>query len=334
MKPFKFLPNRVQRLYTGGSGIDRLRGTPEPRDGRYPEDWIASCTEARNGGGISRLEYEGKVHSFPEFLHEHAAEILGPAHLARYGENPALLTKLLDSAVQLPLQVHPTKEQAQAIFHVPYGKTEAWIVLATREDSYLLVGFNKLLDQEVFIRESIEGVYRESVAMLHKVPVKPGDVVMIHGGLPHAIGPGVTMVEVMEPSDLVIVPEVDCCGEMLSIERRFAGVGAEVAMGLFNYTPRSYAELLKEVMLTPEELGNGLKRLIPLEKANGCFEAYELELRGETIVEFPRRGFKIGIVVEGEAEGFRKGDGFLIPWAVEKVKLSGNARIVFTLPPE
>ena len=41
----KFLPNRVRRLYLGGSGIDRMRGESVPADGYYPEDWIASCIE-------------------------------------------------------------------------------------------------------------------------------------------------------------------------------------------------------------------------------------------------------------------------------------------------
>ena len=89
LKPFKFLPNRVLRLYTGGSGIDRLCGNPEPADTRFPENWIASCIEGNGrayhspGHGIGKIEYDGAVHSFPEFLHVHAEEILGPAHLDR-----------------------------------------------------------------------------------------------------------------------------------------------------------------------------------------------------------------------------------------------------------
>ena len=59
--------------------------------------------------------------------------------------------------------------------------------------------------------------------MLNRIAVRPGDVIVIRGGLPHAIGPGVTMVEVMEPSDLVIVPEIDCCGVRLTEKQRFAG---------------------------------------------------------------------------------------------------------------
>ena len=85
LKPFKFLPNRVLRLYLGGSGIDALCGNPSPEDSRFPENWIASCIEGNGrayhspGHGISKVEYDGAVHGFPEFLHAHAEEILGPA---------------------------------------------------------------------------------------------------------------------------------------------------------------------------------------------------------------------------------------------------------------
>jgi mannose-6-phosphate isomerase len=34
-----------------------------------------------------------------------------------------------------------------------------------------------------------------------KLAVKPGDVYVVPGGLPHAIGNGVLMVEIMEPTD-------------------------------------------------------------------------------------------------------------------------------------
>ena len=37
-----------------------------------------------------------------------------------------------------------------------------------------------------------------------KIPVQVGEVWYIPGGMPHAIGEGITMLEMMEPSDLVV----------------------------------------------------------------------------------------------------------------------------------
>ena len=56
-----FAPNRVLRLYLGGSGIDRLCGVEPAEDSRYPENWIASCIEGNGrayhspGHGISKI---------------------------------------------------------------------------------------------------------------------------------------------------------------------------------------------------------------------------------------------------------------------------------------
>ncbi len=350
LKPFKFLPNRVLRLYLGGSGIDTLWGNPAAEDTRFPENWIASCIEGNGrayhspGHGISKVEYDGAEQRFPEFLHAHAEEILGPAHLAKYGETPAVLTKLLDSAEQLPMQVHPTRADAKRYFNADYGKTEAWLVLSTREVNgetpYLLVGFNEKLDKDVFVRESLAGKYETGLGMLNRIAVRPGDVIVIRGGLPHAIGPGVTMVEVMEPSDLVIVPEINCCGVQLNEKQRFAGIAPEDAMTLFDFTPRTGAEV--RAFCTPEskilaERENGmLKSLIPYESC-GYFAVQDLTFRDGWTLDLSDRMFRIGVVCEGTAEvnglPLKRGESFLIPFCLESCDIRGNGRIMFILPP-
>ena len=350
MEPFLFTHNRVLRLYTGGSGIDRLCGKPEPKDTRFPEDWIASCIEGNGrayhspGHGISKIIWEGQVCSFPEFLREHAEEILGRKHCETFGPEPAVLTKLLDSAERLPLQVHPSRADAKRLFHTSYGKTEAWIVLATRkingEEPYLLVGFNETFHRETFFRESEEGEYKTGLSMLHKLSVKPGDVVLIRGGLPHAIGPGVTMVEVMEPSDLVIVPEINCCGILLDLEKRFAGLGVEQGMSLFDCRPRTEAEIRQYITPVPETLERRdqgiLSTLIP-RSACGCFEVRKLEFHGRWTMNPASRTFRIGILTEGSAQlndlALHPGESFMIPYDAESVTITGKGTILFVLPP-
>lgn len=348
----KFLPNRVQRLYHGGSGIDRLRGLAEPVDSRYPEDWIASCIDGNGrefhsiGHGISKALVDGAQWDFPALLHRHGEELLGAEHLQRYGETPAVLTKLLDAAERLPLQVHPTRADAAKYFNSPFGKTEAWIVLATRvingEEPYLLVGFNEQLDRERFVQESLAGEYCEGLGMLHKLLVKPGDVVVIYGGLPHAIGSGVTMVEVMEPSDLVIVPERNCCGRILDDAKRYAGLDGATAMSLFDYTAYSAAALRQRCCPRPALVAtqgaSTLRTLIPRASC-GYFAAQELTLAGSWQLDLAsERCFRIGIVVDGcvtmGGESFMPGESFMIPYAATTGDLSGSGRLLFILPPD
>ncbi len=45
------------------------------------------------------------------------------------------------------------------------------------------------------------------LSFLHRIPVAPGDFVFVDGGVPHAIGAGCFMVELQEPSDLMVVAE-------------------------------------------------------------------------------------------------------------------------------
>ncbi len=347
----KFEPNRVLRLYHGGSGIDRLRGESNPQDGKFPEDWIASCIEGNGrayhspGHGISRVTVDGAACSFPEYLAAHAGEILGREHFERFGAVPGVLVKLLDSAEQLPLQVHPSRADARTCFHSPCGKTEAWIVLSTRkvggEDPYLLVSFNEKLDPEVFRSESLAGRYDRSLAMFHKLRVAPGDVVMIRGGLPHAIGPGVTMVEVMEPSDLVIVPEIDCCGIKLDEKQRFAGLPPETAMKLFDM--RRYSETELRDYCCPkrrtvfERPNLRLTTLIPPEECE-YFSAWKLEFAETHRLTEPAGAFRIGIATEGRVEvngiAVERGEGFLIPHSSPEYEIAGRGEIVLILPGE
>ena len=43
-------PNRVWRTYSGGKVLDEISGITPAKDSHFPEDWIASTTEAINPG--------------------------------------------------------------------------------------------------------------------------------------------------------------------------------------------------------------------------------------------------------------------------------------------
>lgn len=344
-----FAPNRVLRLYRGGSGIDRLCGKTTCEDTSFPENWIASCIEGNGrlyhspGHGISQIRTENGWRNFPEYLAGHGAELLGEAHIRKYGPAPAVLVKLLDAAEELPLQVHPSRADAKRLLGVNYGKTEAWLILATRrvngEEPYLLVGFNEKLDRTTFLRETLAGKLEQSRSMLHKVHVSPGDVVLIRGGLPHAIGPGVTMVEVMEPSDLVLIPEIACCGVDLNEKQRFMGLDPRQAVEIFDFTPCSEAELRKYCFPQPKLLAQtGEGQLRQLISPDDCelFSAAELTLDGVWRLENPDT-FAIGVVTEGrldfEGTELSAGENFLLPFSVKHLTITGHGRLMLIRPP-
>lgn len=346
----QFEPNRVLRLYLGGSGIDKLCGKEPAVDNRYPENWIASCIEGNGrayhspGHGISKIRLGGEVVSFPEYLAAHAEELLGERHLRRYGANPAVLVKLLDSAEQLPMQVHPTKEDARRHLGSSYGKTEAWLVLATRkvngEDPYLLVGFNERLDKETFMRECQKGQFKTGLSMLNRIDVKPGDTIIIRGGVPHAIGPGVTMVEVMEPSDWVVIPEINCCGVQLNEKQRFMGIAPETAIGMFDFTPQTQGQIRARFSPVPKILSQTeagtLRSLISPEDCE-LFSASELALDGSWLLE-NQDACAIGIITEGvlclDGLSMRAGENFFLPYATRTLHITGRGKMIMIRPPK
>src|SRR5919204_332992 len=135
MEPLRLEPTRVYRFYRGGAQLARFRGG-EAEDGSFPEDWVCSVTGATNAGrqqadeGLTRLE-DGRL--LREAVAQEPEAWLGRAHVERFGVTTGLLVKLLDPAERILVHTHPDRAFAASHLGSEFGKTEAWIVLATRE---------------------------------------------------------------------------------------------------------------------------------------------------------------------------------------------------------
>ena len=215
--PVQVAHNRVWRIYSGGKLLDEFCGAECGSDGFFPEDWLASTVEANNMPREGKPPREGLSicadgSGYLKDVIEAAPELLlGAEHVRRFGKNLGVLVKLLDSAVRLPIQVHPDKKAAKRLFHSDYGKTEAWYILGGRvidgEEPYILLGFQEGVTPEQW-RDCFE---RQDIAQmeagLHKIRVRPGDIYLVKGGTPHAIGPGCFLLEIQEPTDYTISVE-------------------------------------------------------------------------------------------------------------------------------
>ena len=119
-----------------------------PEDGFKPEEWICSSVRAINPGhtdpleGISICLEDGTP--FDQLLAQHPREYLGDR------KDLGVLVKYLDSAIRLPMQVHPPREFSRENFGSPYGKAESWLILATRPDACLYLGFSRPVSREEF----------------------------------------------------------------------------------------------------------------------------------------------------------------------------------------
>ena len=349
MDIFKFEPNRVWRVYRGGLGIDRMRRAGSPQDGFFPEEWVASDTPAINPvrytdhDGISMVNFGGRAMRFDELLAAHPEELLGPRHVAHFGARVGFLAKILDSAIRLPLQAHPDRSDAKRLFDSESGKTEAWIVLGTRdENACLYMGFNEKLDERKFRDAALSGDMSGVLDMVHRYPVKPGDVLLVRGGMVHAIGPGVTLIEIMEPSDWCVQPERFCGDFELSDDLRFGLPGAdrEAMLGVFDYTVRDRAAAWEYAALHPTPLAKfpGLELATCVDRTKiGFFGAVRATFRGEWTGELPFGSAASGIVVAGGLTvGDLKldaGDAFFVPFTAGTLRCRGGAEVIFALPP-
>ena len=349
MEIFKFAPNRVWRVYRGGVGIDRMRGAAHPEDGFFPEEWVASDTLAINPvqytdhDGISMAKIGGAEVRFDELLGLHPEELLGAKHVAHFGARVGFLAKILDSAIRLPLQAHPDLRNAARLFNSEHGKTEAWIVLGTRdENACLYMGFNEKLDERKFRDAALAGDMTGVLEMVHRYPVRAGDVLLIKGGMVHAIGPGVTLIEIMEPSDWCVQPERFCGDYELSDDMRFGLPGAdpEAMLDVFDYTPRDHVAAWEYAALraAPPEEYPGLKLETCVDRRHiGFFGAVRATFRGEWTGELPFGSAASGIVISGSlnAGGLSlvPGDAFFVPFNAGIVRWRGDAEVIFALPP-
>lgn len=326
--PVFFDSNRVWRCYIGGKLLDAFLGNDTVSDGNLPEEWLASVTRADNDDhqqspdeGLSVIR--GSNISFDELLRDCAPGGIG------------VLCKFLDSAIRLPVQCHPDREFARKYCNSEYGKTESWLILGTREINgetpYILLGFKPGVSKTQF-RAAVEA--QDIPAMeecFHKFSVKPGEVYFIPGRIPHALGPGILLLEVQEPTDLVIQPEQQIGNVTLSEKQMWSELDHDTAFSCFDYKGVPPEELLKQLKLNArvkKQYPHAVLESIIGPEHTDCFQVDKLTITGE--FEFscdsPRH---LGIVTEGSGTinefNIKRGDSFFISNKIKKLKYNCSA---------
>ena len=305
-------PTRVHRFYRGGALLGRLRGEPEV-DGLCPEDWLGSVIPARNPGrddpeeGISRLA-DGRL--LRDAVEADPIGWLGEPHVARFGTSTGLLAKLLDPAERLPVHAHPGRAFAREAFGSPFGKTEAWIVLDTRSDeAQVWVGLREAVDADRYRRWIVDQEVDRLLDSLNVISVRPGDVVYVPAGVPHAIGAGVLIAELQEPTDFSLLCEWQ--GFPIRPEDSHLGLGWDAALAALDLSAHEPVRRLPEA-------------------AHRFFWADD--------VPEPAGRFAILLVVAGEGmlAGMptRAGDAFAVPASAGSVDAEGDVRVLRLLAPD
>lgn len=125
----------------------------------------------------------------------HRGMILGEG--AQWERFP-LLVKFIDANDDLSVQVHPGAAACAKHFPGGHSKDESWIVVDAEPGGRILAGTRPGGTREDFVRALEAGRVEEC---LQSIAARPGEVFRMAPGTVHALGRGVVILEIQEPSD-------------------------------------------------------------------------------------------------------------------------------------
>lgn len=185
MAIYKLIPALKDYIW-GGTNLKKYRKTDLDI---ISESWELSFHQ----DGLSKIEIDNKLVNLSDVVKK---EDLGEK-ASNFPFFPVLI-KLIDAKENLSVQVHPSDEYALKNEN-SFGKTEMWYVISALEGAGLYVGFKE--DEN---KENVEKYLHDGTILDHLnfFKVKEGDCYFIPSGTIHAIGKGVTLIEIQQNSNL------------------------------------------------------------------------------------------------------------------------------------
>ncbi len=318
----------ADRFYAGGARISSFRADP-PCASHQPEDWVASttCCHGCASLGLSRLP-DGTF--LADAVRAEPERWLGAEHVARYGADTKLLVKLLDVGQRLPVHAHPHVDWAARHLGFKHGKAEAWYILTP---GCVWLSLKEAVDDKDLLELVEAGKGTQLLDKMHKIDVVPHQTLYVPPGTLHAIGQGVMVVELQEPSDLSVLCEWEGF-QIDGLKHGHLGLGFPTALTAVDTKARTRDEAMRLVT-------NGVvSESVCAEESNEYFVLERLHVDGEAST---RCGFAIMIVLEGDvalateksdALALKKGSTVVIPHDDGELKLQGKADVLVARPPQ
>lgn len=329
-QPVELPANQPKQFYRGGEAIAALRGGESADFG--PEDWVASTTTlfGRSDAGLSTLPdgllLRDAVKADPDGW-------LGADHVATFGADTALLVKLLDAGQRLPVHCHPSNAFASKHLNCRHGKTESWIVVGTSgPDPTVYIGFRDNVSADIVANWVSTQNTAAMLDALNPVRVKAGDTVFVPAGLPHAIGEGVFIVELQQPTDFSVTLEWQ--GFLANADVGHLGLGYDTALECVDRTGwgANLGSLIKETGTTDGPTAKTVNLFSA--EADPFFQADRLHVDGSFGLE---PSFAVLVVLEGSGSvgslPVKKGSTVVVPHAAGETGLTGELVAIRCRPP-
>jgi len=193
--PLKFKPFFKDKIW-GGDKIKKILHRPVADMKNCGESWEISAIE--DNVSVVANGFFADDNDLNELIEVYMGEMLGDKVYDKYGLGFPLLIKYIDATDDLSVQVHPDDKLAQERYGMN-GKTEMWYVIQADEGAGLYVGFQEGVTRDQYWDAVESGTIDQ---LLRFYPVKKGDLFFIPAGTVHAIGKGVLLAEIQQPSDV------------------------------------------------------------------------------------------------------------------------------------
>ena len=308
--PLVFQPSFHYRIW-GGNKLKHFG--KDIKEENIGESWEIS-TVPGFVSVVSNGMLRGK--NLDDLVKEYKDRLVGKKVYRKYGDKFPLLIKILDAAQPLSVQVHPNDEYAET-HHNSFGKTEMWYVLDSEPDSEIILGFEKGVNKNIFT-ENVEKNTLDSI--LRKIHPEKENVIYIPSGRIHAMGKGVSVIEIQQNSDVTYriydYDRIDKNGEKRELHLKQA---QEVIDFSFVEEPfNHYNKTAKETTVI----------------ASPFFTVSRLVITENKILENLQDSFRIVICIDGECSimnqlisvTLKKGETVLIPAELVNVEIKPQVK--------
>lgn len=310
LTPLTFKPALKEKVW-GGHKLERLLHLPHTAK-KIGEAWLVW-----EDLPVAHGPWQGRT--IQELTQTYGTALLGSncAGMRRF----PLLIKFLDPQEFLSVQNHPADDYAQRVEGVPYGKSEAWLVLAAEPDTQLIHGLKHALS-----RDDLRRAMRTNTLLQHVeyVPAQAGDVFINTPGVIHALGTGIVIYEVQQSSDVTYRlydwERVAAPGE--PVRELHIDKGADVAdlQPIQQHTVQPVvlheADMVRTVLVACNE-----------------YAAEKLELHAQALQHTHHRSFHIltalqgagSVVVDGAHTALAAGESMLVPASLGSYAIQPNS---------
>lgn len=306
--PLRFAPILKQRVWGG------IKYIPEDRNIKGPigESWEISGLE-ENVSVVSNGPLAGTP--LNSLLNEYKEDLLGKHVYETFGNRFPLLFKFIDAEQDLSVQLHPNDALAKER-HNSFGKTEMWYIIDAKEDAELILGFNRIIDKEEYIK------YLEQKRIAEIVEyraIQKGEAYLVESGTVHAICKGVFLAEVQQASDITYrIYDWD----RLGVSGQPRDLHTELALDAIDFEQ-------KETKLEYEDRHNDVVNICK----TPYFKTNKILVSGELTRDLSAKdSFVVYMCVEGHGEVFingksekiAQGESFLVPAVCDSLKIKGE----------